>query len=377
MEYLLNPKLLKEIKNYGKFDVKGCYNCGTCPLVCNLSKDFASFPRRPIQYTLLGAKDYVLKSIEVFLCHDCGDCSIACPRETEPRLSMATLRRYLIAKFDFTKIASKVLSSKAIGITSYFIVAILSFLLIFLYHYFKVGLSLSDFFPVSMPVEHTLPEGGFRILYGYALFTILFPILILLIGVIRMGYYTMKGEKISFSAYFIAIYELIVNLFTQKEMIKCQKKENKIRYVFHLMMALGCMLMLVIVLFLLKWKIYTNLTQRILGYIATFGMLIGSLYVLVERIIKAGEEIYKKSEWQDYPLPILLFLISLSGILVHFLRNFENLEMVTHYINAFHVAVVTSFLLIELPFGKLAHFIYRPFALYFYKVKEISLRGRE
>ncbi|MEO0275416.1 MAG: 4Fe-4S dicluster domain-containing protein [candidate division WOR-3 bacterium] len=375
MEYLLNPKLLKEIKKYGKFDVKGCYNCGTCPVVCNLSKDFASFPRRPIQYALIGSKELVLKSIEAFLCHDCGDCSISCPRETEPRLSMATLRRYLISKYDITRIASKILSSKIVGIASYFIVAILSFLIIFLYHYFKIGLSPSDFFPSSMPVEHILPEGGFRILKGYALFVILFPLLILLIGVIRMGYYTFKGEKVSFGSFFVALYEIIVNMLTQKDMLKCAKKENKIRYIFHIMMALGCLLMLIIVLFLLRWKIYTNLTQRILGYLSTLGMLAGSIYVLFERIFKKGEEIYKKSEWQDYPLPILLLLISLSGILVHILRNFET-EMLTHYINFFHVAVVTSFLLIELPFGKLSHLIYRPFAIYFYKVKEISYKRR-
>lgn len=376
MEYFLNPKLLKEIRKYGKFDVKGCYNCGTCPVMCNLSKDFASFPRRPIQYALLGSKEHILKSIEAFLCHDCGDCSIACPREAEPRLSMATLRRYLVSRYDFTKIASKILSSKVTGILSYFIVAILSFLLIFLYHYFNVKLSPSEFFPTSMPVEHIFPEGGFRILYGYILFVVLFPLLLLLIGIIRMGYFAMKGEKISFSAYFIALYEIIVNLFTQKDMLKCEKTESKVRYVFHLMMALGCLLMLVIVLFLLGWKINTNPVQRVLGYLATFGMLVGSGYVLIARMAKTGDEIYKKSEWQDYALPVLLFLISLSGILVHIFRNFENLEMLTHYINAFHVAVVTSFLLIELPFGKLAHLIYRPFAIYFYKVKEISLRGR-
>lgn len=375
MEYLLNPKLLKEIRKYGKFDVKGCYNCGTCPVVCNLSKDLAPFPRRPIQYTLIGSKELVLKSIEAFLCHDCGDCSIACPRETEPRLSMATLRRYLVSKYDITRIASKILSSKIIGIASYFIVAILSFLVIFLYHYFKIGLSPSDFFPSSMPIEHILPEGGFRILQGYTLFVILFPILILFIGVIRMGYFTFKGEKVSFSSFFFALYEIIVNILTQKDMLKCTKKENKIRYIFHIMMAIGCLLMLVIVLFLLKWKIYTNITQKILGYLSTVGMLAGSIYVLFERISKKGEEIYKKSEWQDYPLPILLLLISLSGILVHIFRNFE-MEMITHYINFFHVAVATSFLLIELPFGKLSHLIYRPFAIYFYKVKEISYKRR-
>lgn len=376
MEYRVKPKLLNEIRRYGKFDVKGCYNCGTCPVMCNLSRDFASFPRRPIQYVLLGAEDYVLKSIEAFLCHDCGDCSVACPREAEPRLSMATLRRYLIAKFDFTGIASKILSSKIAAISSYFILTILSFLLIFLFHYFKVQLSPSDFFPSSMPVEHILPEGGFRILYGYTLFVVLFPLLILFIGIIRMGYYTMKGEKISLGAYFIAIYELIAGFLTQKDMLKCSKTENKVRYVFHLMLALGCMLMFIILLFFLRWKVNSYLpTNKIVGYIVTLGILAGSSYVLIERIIKGGEEIYKKSEWQDYPLPVLLFLIGLSGILVNIFRNLE-MEMLAHYTNYIHVSIATTFLLIELPFGKLAHLIYRPFALYFYKVKEISLRGR-
>jgi ferredoxin-like protein FixX len=376
MEVFSNPKILREIKRYGKFDVKGCYNCGTCTIMCNISKEFAPFPRRPFQYALLGLEKNLLGSLEAFLCHDCGDCSIACPREAEPRLSMATLRRYLISKYDVTKIASKILSSKLVGILSYFIVFILSLVLIFLYHKLKIGLSASDFFGTSMPIEHTLPEGGFRILYGYALFIILFPILILLIGVIRMGYFSFKGEKIPFYYGFVALYEIIINLFTQKEMIKCKRIENKIRYIFHLGMAIGCLLMLIIVLFLLRWKIYTNLTQRILGYLATIGMLFGSLYIIIERIRKKGGEIYKESEWQDFPLPILIFLISLSGILVHIFRNL-NLEMLSHYTNALHVAFVTSFLLIELPFGKLAHLIYRPFALYFYKIKEIYYKKME
>jgi quinone-modifying oxidoreductase subunit QmoC len=51
--------------------------------------------------------------------------------------------------------------------------------------------------------------------------------------------------------------------------------------------------------------------------------------------------------------------------------------MLSHYTNALHVAFVTSFLLIELPFGKLAHLIYRPFALYFYKIKEIYYKKME
>ena len=52
-------------------------------------------------------------NLDPWVCHDCGDCSVVCPRQAEPRISMQTLRRFLSAQYDWTGIASRLLQSKA------------------------------------------------------------------------------------------------------------------------------------------------------------------------------------------------------------------------------------------------------------------------
>ncbi len=48
--------------------------------------------------------------------------------------------------------------------------------------------------------------------------------------------------------------------------------------------------------------------------------------------------------------------------------------MATHYLYALHLAIVVPMLVIEIPFGKLAHIIYRPLAIYFQAVKDKAVK---
>src|ERR1039458_5101470 len=90
--------LLADIRRYGKFDPTGCYQCGSCTLICDLVDDNVTFPRRSIRYALLGLRQPLVQSLDPWVCHDCGECSIACPRQAEPRISMLTLRRFQIGR---------------------------------------------------------------------------------------------------------------------------------------------------------------------------------------------------------------------------------------------------------------------------------------
>src|SRR5512141_1262572 len=103
-----DPSLLSEVRRYGRFDLTGCYQCGSCTLACELVTENgaagnASFPRRVIRYTQLGLRAPLRAGLEPWICHDCGDCSLVCPRDAEPRISMATLRRFLCAEYDWTR----------------------------------------------------------------------------------------------------------------------------------------------------------------------------------------------------------------------------------------------------------------------------------
>ena len=91
MDYCCDPTLLAEVRKYGKFDVAGCFNCGSCTLSCDLAGDHVSFPRRSTRHVLMGLRQVLNEGLDPWICHDCGDCSTVCPRQTEPREAMMTL----------------------------------------------------------------------------------------------------------------------------------------------------------------------------------------------------------------------------------------------------------------------------------------------
>jgi ferredoxin-like protein FixX len=372
MKYRTDPNLLSEVRKYGRFDTNACYQCGSCTISCNLIQDSISFPRKIIRYAILGLRDLLNNSIEPWICHDCGDCSITCPRQADPRESMATLRRYLSSQYDWTGLASKINSSKAWYMGSIIFVFLLVPLLVAFYHLYISGMEYSDFITMPMGLEHM-----FGLIQDFTLVVILIPFIFLLSNAFRMYWLAMhKGNKIKipFFLYVIEARVYITHTVTHKWFEKCPEKK---RWPKHWMLAFGCVLMLVILVFFLNWFQTDNIypiyhPQRWLGYLATIFLVYGSIDILIGRIRKK-KEIHKFSEFGDYAFPTLLLLIALSGIAVHIFR-YMGLELTTHFTYAIHIAITVPMLIIEIPFGKMSHMIYRPLAIYFLSVKEKALQ---
>lgn len=59
-----------------------CYACGTCASGCPVHAHHPDFdPRRIIRKVLLGLKDELLESEEIWLCSTCYTCRERCPQE--------------------------------------------------------------------------------------------------------------------------------------------------------------------------------------------------------------------------------------------------------------------------------------------------------
>jgi len=361
------PTLLADIRRYGKFDTEGCYQCGSCTISCELVTDFASFPRKSIRYALLGLRAPLLGSLEPWICHDCGDCSIVCPRQAEPRISMLTLRRFLSAQYDWTGIASKLLQSKAWYLGSLFFVALIVLLLIVAYHLWYVGMKVTDF-ATPFGLDHMFP-----VMTYYTLTVILLPLLLLLSRVFRIWRLTMGGERQArppLSIYVLEAWIYVYQSVTHSLMRKCPERG---RWLGHWGLALGTVMMLTIKVFGLRWFQTDNLyplynPQRWLGYLATGLILYGIGDIFVGRL-RAQKEIYKETSFQDLVFPILLGLTVLSGLAAHMFR-YAGFALTCHYIYALHIIIATPMLLIEMSFGKWSHMVYRPLALYFLAVRE-------
>jgi len=364
----IDPTLLADIRRYGKFDTTGCYQCGSCTICCELVTDSATFPRKIIRYALLGLRGPLTKSLEPWLCHDCGDCSLICPRQAEPRISMMPVRRFLTAEYDWTGLASKILQSKAWHIGSLSFVGALVLGLILFYHLWWAGMPFSVFITMPLGLAHMFP-----IMNYFTLTVILLPFFFLLSHAFRMWWLTMhrgQSERIAFSAYVAEAWTYVWHSVTHELMRKCPDRG---RWLGHWLLALGTVMMLTIKVFALRWfqtdAIYPLYhPQRWLGYLAAAFIFYGIGTILVCRI-RGAKEICKETQLEDLVFPILLLLTALSGIAVHILR-YAGFALATHFTYAFHIIVATPMLIVEMSFGKWSHMIYRPLALYFQAVRE-------
>ncbi len=375
-----DPSLLAEIRRFGLFDSQACFQCGSCTLTCNLNSKTGPFPRRTIRYILFGLKQHLLTSLEPWLCYYCGDCSIACPRQTNPGEGMMTLRRYLTAHYDWTGLSQRICQSRAWKMGSMFLVGLLVLFLVGYYHIETVGLEYEDMISTEYITEIMAEEfmqHMFGLIGTFTVFIFLFPVFILLINAFRMYWFTMvKGTPVRIPAklYLIEAKTLLIHAITQKRFKEC---ESNWRWLVHGLLVFGCLLMAVILIFFLDWFQTDNIypiyhPQRWLGYLATVALLIASGDIIIGRLRKRAE-VHRISDPGDWTLPVLIMLTAVSGIVLHILR-YLGFSFAVHFTYAIHLAIAAPLLLIEVPFGKLSHMIYRPLAIYFNAVRERTLQ---
>jgi quinone-modifying oxidoreductase subunit QmoC len=182
-------------------------------VVCDLTYDDVTFPRRPIHRVVIGAKEAVLEGLEPWLCHDCGDCSIACPRQADPAESMRTLRRYLTGQYDATGLASRILRSRAWHLGSLAFVGALVLALLVAYHVYWAKLPVSVFAVTPMGVEHMFPKIVQFTWIVYAL-----PALFVLFHAYRMQRLTMGRAGVPLRLYLAEAWTILVHLVTHKQM---------------------------------------------------------------------------------------------------------------------------------------------------------------
>jgi ferredoxin len=361
----VDPQIAERARMLGAGNLNSCYHCGTCTAICPLSEGGVSFPRRVIRHLQLGLKDKLMESPEPWLCYYCGDCSASCPQGAEPGETVMAARRYLTSLYDWTGLSFKMYTSKAWEFGAVFGLGLLVVLLFVLFH-------------GPMPTELT-PEGGVQLntfapahiieLFDLAMGGILS--IFLLSNVVRMVKHVMGDDlkKIPLKTYFSEIMELPVQFATQKRWKEC---EDKSMWKKHLLLVCGYVTMFIMIMGFLRW-FQTDAVhplwhpQRMLGYFATFALLYVTGDMMVSRY-KKKRAMHKFSHSTDWLFLIMLFLTSLTGILVHLFRV-NGLPMSTYVMYVIHMAVLVPMLMIEVPFGKWSHLAYRPLTAYLHKVK--------
>ena len=120
----INSEFAAELKKYGAGDFNSCFNCGNCTATCSLSTEENSFPREMIRCSSLGLEEDITSSLKPWMCYYCGECTTHCPRTANPGELMMSLRRWLMAKYDWTGLSGILYKSMTITITAMILVAV-------------------------------------------------------------------------------------------------------------------------------------------------------------------------------------------------------------------------------------------------------------
>ncbi len=346
----INPKFSKELKKYGDVNMNACYNCGTCTAVCSLSTTDDSFPREMVRFSALGLEDDIKSSLKPWECYYCGECSNECPRQAEPGELMMSLRRWLTAKYDWTGLSG--LFFRSLPATIIAMVLVLAGVLVFGN---SVGWNLESMLHIGHLFEMT------------AIATVL--VVIFVPNLARMWYFTILKPKTKSSVkdYFTALSDLFVHMFTQKRAKECN--DNDFRWLEHLILVFSYLLLLFTTVFL-NWFNTQSVFIIALGYVESVLIFFITVDFVKDRMQKK-KALSKHSQPADWFFVVWLLLMGLTSLMVRLAIDFNFLES-NKWIFLFHLTVLAQWALIIVPFGKWTHFLYRSFAMYFVKLKELA-----
>ena len=364
--YLVEPDVgfVKEVISLGGVDVKKCFQCATCSVVCPISPDTRPFPRKEMIAAGWGLKDQLIGNGDIWLCHNCGDCSTMCPRGAKPgdvlaALRMATIRAYAKPKIlaDWVNDKSKLPILLAIPAVLFIVLGLITGLL--------------DFTPGGDEIEHA------KFFSTWLVDLIMIPTFFFAVGVFGLGLKNFIADmhadalangkttktELNPKELLQALVRVILTVLKHEKFNECG--ENRDRATAHMMVLFGFIgLFIVTNIFFVTLYVfqihgpYSQLNPvKWLANVAGVSLVIGALLMIRTRLSKKDQ----LSTYADWFLIGLALMLGLTGMLTEMTR-LGDLAGVSYFLYFVHLMFVWA-LFCYVPFSKLAHLVYRTAAM--------------
>ena len=363
---LVQPDIefINYLKKNGADTLKECYQCATCSVVCSLSPQDHAFPRKEMMWAQRGLKDRLLKDPDVWLCHQCNDCTKYCPRDAKPGDVLAAIRSYSITNYVPPGFLAKAFSSPK------YLLPLLAFPALLLVAFLGAAGDLT--IPKGeIVLNHFIPNTDAYI--GMAV-TVAFAVVVAAIGGFRFwkGINEFETNPASTSGtrggLLRSFVSVIVDILKHGNFGKCQA--NKTNRYTHLAIFYGFILLLLAaflgaIYHLSGIESPYPLTSpiKIAGNLGSLLLLAGCMLAIYRRFSTNSHE--GKTTYFDWFLILLLTFVAISGIATEVVRLAE-LPTATYSVYLVHLWLLFA-LLIYAPFSKGAHLIYRTLAMAYAK----------
>lgn len=377
---VIQPDLgfIRDIKALGGDSAKKCFQCATCSGTCPIAPNAKPFPRKEMLWATWGLRDRLLSDPDIWLCHQCNDCSDICPRGGNPGDVIAAIRNTAFQYFAVPSFMGRMLSSaKYLPILFGIPIAIL---LAFMGATGHLGIPEGPVVYDKMLYHYTLHLGGLeRHIAGVDFIFVPFAglmTLMMALGVMKLWKGMNENVFIPTSATRLSTVQAIVATLTEflahKQFTKCEA--NKPRYNAHLYVFYGFAALFVTTMVVMMGTYLVDMKApsafmlneipayiipiKILGNAGALVITIGLFKVYSYRM-KATDT--GKNNYYDWVFFLVLAGVIATGILAEILRLVD--VAILAYPMYFAHLVFVFFLLIYLPYSKFAHMVYRFTAL--------------
>lgn len=392
-------EFIRELQAAGGESLKKCYQCATCSVACPISPANNPYPRKEMVWASWGLKDKLAKDVDLWLCHNCGNCADLCPRGAKPADLMSAARNMIYKDLTQPSIVGKWMSSIK-GLPILFGIPAILWLVVW---WIRAGFNGGNWFPRA--ADGRIVFG--QIFYGdYTIdpiFMITFfgAVFILYQGVMKLlAQFKPEGTMLVLGKtkpWYMHLLNVITDeVITHKKFSDCNTgpatpicaddassegkdaccctKIAKIDRKWGHMALFYSFVILAVVTAIVAgghWigkvipmlKVTTPLAPtdpvKILANIGALGLLFG-LGVLTVRRMKLNPK-YQTSSFYDWYLLGVIWAVGMTGILS---QVFRLLDCVTFAFCVYYLHLVFVWMLFAyLPWSKLGHFVYRTTAL--------------
>ena len=378
---MLDPDVgfIKDVCALGGGDLKKCYQCATCSVVCPIAPENKPFPRKEMIAASWGLKDKLVSNADIWLCHNCGDCTTRCPRGAKPGDVLGAVRAYAVQDYAGPKGLGKLVRDKsklpvllAIPAVIFLVVGLLSNM---------VGLNWLNFSPAE---GHAVWQSSY--INNYLVDIIMIPTFFFAVITFALGLKRFiadmhanalaegktQKEKIDPAGFVQALIKIIPTIFKHQKFNECT--ENKERSTAHMMVLFSFIGLFIVTncFFIAEWVLhiegpYSQFNPiKWLGNIAGIALIVGGLLLWKNRLAKTDSV----SSYWDWYLVGLVLALGITGLGTELLRlgGFYNLMALVYFLHLITIWCLFCFT----PFSKLAHLVYRTTAMAY---AEYSGRG--
>ncbi len=385
-ETVLSPDIgfIRSLKKAGGDTLKKCYQCATCSVVCPISPDDKPFPRKEMVMAQWGLKEDLAKSPDIWLCHNCNDCTKYCPRGAKPGDVLSALRKQAIQENAVPNFMGKI-----VGETKYLWVALLIPIILFL---IALKIKTGNFF--------SMPEGEvvFSQLFPVELIDFIFIPITVLVALsfaisVKNFWKTMSGgnpKSMGTGKLFQSLLSTVKEILLHSKFSKCEA--NKDRAWAHRLVFYGFIGLFITTnwavfnLYILQWESPYPLNDpeaialfgsagvaelyrgvfKLVGNLSALALLIGGILVVTNRLKEKGFASVTSS--LDWVFAGMVLAVCITGILSEVLR-LANVASIAYPMYFAHLVFV-FYIVAYLPFSKLAHLVYRTVAITYAKMAQ-------